>query len=75
MNTYADENVAYVSVIVGVTVTMLAVGIRKPNMGNTVAVQPDVPLFKGLTPIMNIVLAYCTYSSLRSVLEYTYSRN
>ncbi|EOA85753.1 hypothetical protein ACJQWK_03472 [Exserohilum turcicum] len=46
------------SIIVGVTVTMIAIAIQKPDMNNMVVVRPDVPLVKGLAPVMNIVLAY-----------------
>ncbi|KAI1572786.1 PotE Amino acid transporter [Pyrenophora tritici-repentis] len=58
------KNISYISffscasVIVGVTITIIAIGIQKPNMGNIVAVRPDVPLVLGLAPVMNIVLAY-----------------
>ncbi|RMZ66027.1 Amino acid transporter transmembrane [Pyrenophora seminiperda CCB06] len=57
-NAHADEHVACASVILGVTITMVAIGIQKPNMGNIVAVRPDVPLVQGISPVMNIVLAY-----------------
>ena len=40
---------------------MIAICIQKPDMGNIVAVRPDVPLVKGLAPVMNIVLAYSTF--------------
>ncbi|KAF2656789.1 N amino acid transport system protein [Lophiostoma macrostomum CBS 122681] len=47
-----------ISVFVAVTVTMIAIAISKPDMGNFVAVHPDMPLVTGLTPVMNIILAY-----------------
>jgi amino acid permease len=47
-----------ISVIVAVSVAMIAIGVSKPDMGNIVAVRPDVPLVKGLGPVMNIILAY-----------------
>ncbi|OCK83619.1 N amino acid transport system protein [Lepidopterella palustris CBS 459.81] len=47
-----------ISVIVAVTVAMVAIGITKPDMGNVVAIRPNVPLDKGLGPVMNIILAY-----------------
>jgi hypothetical protein len=37
---------------------MIAIGIQKPDMGHIVAIRPDVPLVKGLGPVMNIILAY-----------------
>ncbi|EUC33618.1 hypothetical protein COCCADRAFT_4838 [Bipolaris zeicola 26-R-13] len=58
------KNISYfsifscVSVIVGVTITMIAISIQKPDMNHMVAIRPDVPLVKGLAPVMNIVLAY-----------------
>ncbi|KAI4919803.1 hypothetical protein J4E90_001940 [Alternaria incomplexa] len=60
------------SIIVAVTVTMIAISIQKPDMGNIVAVRPDVPLVKGLAPVMNIVLAYTghvAFFSFQSELE------
>jgi hypothetical protein len=39
---------------------MIAISIQKPDMGNIVAVRLEVPLVKGLAPVMNIVLAYST---------------
>ncbi|KAF2809538.1 amino acid transporter [Mytilinidion resinicola] len=47
-----------ISVIVAVTVAMIAIGISKPDMGHIVAIRPDVPVIKGLGPVMNIILAY-----------------
>jgi hypothetical protein len=41
---------------------MIAISIQKPDMGNIVAVRPDVPLVKGLAPVMNIVLACSTFA-------------
>jgi hypothetical protein len=43
-------------------ITMIAIGIQKPDMGNIVAVRPDIPLIKGLAPVMNIVLAYSKFA-------------
>ena len=40
---------------------MIAIGIEKPDAGNIVAVRPDLPLIKGIGPVMNIILAYSTY--------------
>ncbi|CAG5182418.1 uncharacterized protein ALTATR162_LOCUS10151 [Alternaria atra] len=40
------------------TITMIAISIQKPDMGNIVAVRPNVPLVKGLAPVMDIFLAY-----------------
>ncbi|KAG9190772.1 hypothetical protein G6011_08860 [Alternaria panax] len=60
------------SVIIAVTITMIAISIQKPDMGNIVAVRPDVPLVKGLAPVMNIVLAYTghvAFFSFQSELE------
>jgi hypothetical protein len=37
---------------------MVAIGIQKPDVGNILAVRPDVPLVKGLGPVLNIILAY-----------------
>ncbi|USP76598.1 hypothetical protein yc1106_03872 [Curvularia clavata] len=58
------KNISYfsifscLSVIIGVTITMGAIGIQKPDMNHMVAIRPNVPLDKGLGPVMNIVLAY-----------------
>ena len=49
------------SIIFAVTVAMIAIGIEKPDAGNIVAVRPDLPLIKGIGPVMNIILAYSTY--------------
>ena len=40
---------------------MIAISIQKPDMGNIVAVRPNVPLVKGLAPVMDIFLAYSTF--------------
>lgn len=48
---------------------MIAIAIQKPDMNNMVVVRPDVPLVKGLAPVMNIVLAYSKYMSLDSRRE------
>lgn len=40
---------------------MIAISIQKPDMNHMVAIRPDVPLVKGLAPVMNIVLAYSKY--------------
>jgi hypothetical protein len=37
---------------------MIAIGIQKPDMGDILAVRPNVPLVKGLGPVLNIILAY-----------------
>jgi hypothetical protein len=37
---------------------MIAIGIEKPDAGNVVTVRPDLPLIKGIGPVMNIILAY-----------------
>ncbi|KAF2035399.1 hypothetical protein EK21DRAFT_54041 [Setomelanomma holmii] len=58
------KNVSYfsifscLSIIVAVLVVMVAIGIQKPDMGNILAVRPNVPLVKGLGPVTNITLAY-----------------
>ncbi|KAH3916998.1 hypothetical protein HBI56_168250 [Parastagonospora nodorum] len=58
------KNVSYLSIfsclsiIIAVTVAMVAIGIQKPDVGNILAVRPDVPLVKGLGPVLNIILAY-----------------
>lgn len=57
----AYHAIACVSIIVGVTITMIAISIQKPDMNNMVVIRPDVPLVKGLAPVMNIVLAYSKY--------------
>jgi hypothetical protein len=49
---------ACISIIVAVAVAMIAIGIQKPDMANILAVRPDVPLIKGLGPVLNIILAY-----------------
>ena len=49
---------------------MIAIAIRKQDMGNVVAVQSNVSLLKGLGPVMNIVLAYGTpHSFFISILK------
>ncbi|KAH7094684.1 transmembrane amino acid transporter protein-domain-containing protein [Paraphoma chrysanthemicola] len=58
------KNVSYfsifscLSIIIAVLVVMIAIGIQKPDMGNVLAVRPNVPLVKGLGPVLNIILAY-----------------
>jgi hypothetical protein len=42
---------------------MIAIGIEKPDMGNVLAVRPELPLIKGTGPVMNIILAYSTHSN------------
>lgn len=54
--------VACVSIILSVLVAMVAVAIQKPDMGNILAVRPNVPLVKGLGPELNIVLAYSKFN-------------
>lgn len=41
---------------------MIAIGIQKPDIGNILAVRPDVPLITGLGPVLNIILAYSEHS-------------
>jgi hypothetical protein len=43
---------------------MIAIGIERPDAGNVVAVRPDLPLIKGIGPVMNIILAYSTHISI-----------
>ncbi|KAH7085031.1 transmembrane amino acid transporter protein-domain-containing protein [Paraphoma chrysanthemicola] len=58
------KNVSYfsifscLSIVIAVLVVMIAIGIQKPDMGNVLAVRPNVPLVKGLGPVLNIILAY-----------------
>ncbi|KAL5120481.1 hypothetical protein ACEQ8H_001499 [Pleosporales sp. CAS-2024a] len=58
------KNVSYLSIfsclsiIIAVTVAMVAIGMEKPDVGNILALRPHVPLIKGLGPVLNIVLAY-----------------
>ncbi|KAF2710640.1 hypothetical protein K504DRAFT_377543 [Pleomassaria siparia CBS 279.74] len=58
------KNVSYasifscISVIVAVTVAMAAIAVSKPDMGHSYAVGPNLPVVKGLGPVMNIVLAF-----------------
>jgi hypothetical protein len=42
---------------------MIGVAIKKPDMGHALTVGVDIPLVKGLGPVMNIVLAYGMSSS------------
>ncbi|KAF2740722.1 putative amino acid transporter [Polyplosphaeria fusca] len=49
---------ACLSVVIAVMTALIAIAIAKPDMGNVVAITPNVPLLKGLNPVMNIVLAY-----------------
>lgn len=37
---------------------MAAIAIEKPDIGHVLAVRPNIPLVKGLGPVMNIILAY-----------------
>jgi hypothetical protein len=52
---------ACLSIIVAVTIAMIAIGIQKPDMGNILAVRPNVPLIKGMGPVLNIILAYSKF--------------
>lgn len=52
---------ACLSIIMAVTVAMIAIGIQRPDMGNVLAVRPDVSLIKGLGPVLNIILAYSRF--------------
>jgi hypothetical protein len=45
-------------VIIAVTAAMIGVAIKKPDMGHAMTVGVNIPLVKGLGPVMNIVLAY-----------------
>jgi hypothetical protein len=60
--------VACISIIVAVLVAMIAIGIQKPDVGNILAVRPDVPLVKGLGPVLNIILAYSMHDLLRDTI-------
>jgi hypothetical protein len=60
--------VACISIIVAVLVAMIAIGIQKPDVGNILAVRPDVPLVKGLGPVLNIILAYSMHNLLRDII-------
>ena len=62
-------NSACLSIIVAVLVAMIAIGIQKPDMASILAVRPDVPLLKGLGPVLNIILAYSTHPSLNFQLS------
>jgi len=58
---------------------MIAISIQKPDMGNIVAVRPNVPLVKGLAPVMDIVLAYSTsfpvlWSQRLLLMSYSWTR-
>lgn len=44
--------------IIAVTTAMIGVAIKKPDMGHAMTVGVNIPLVKGLGPVMNIVLAY-----------------
>jgi hypothetical protein len=46
---------------VSVLVTMVAIGIQKPDMGDILAIHPNMPLIKGMGPVLNIILAYSTF--------------
>ncbi|CAO2658720.1 Nn.00g064430.m01.CDS01 [Neocucurbitaria sp. VM-36] len=78
------KNVSYysigscISIIIAVTLAMIAIGIKKPDAGKILAVRPDVPLVKGLGPVMNIVLAYtghvgffCFQAELKDPRDFT----
>jgi amino acid permease len=51
-------SIACLSIVIAVLVVMVAIAIQKPDMGSVLAVRPNVPLVKGLGPVLNIVLAY-----------------
>ncbi|KAI4685149.1 hypothetical protein J4E81_008962 [Alternaria sp. BMP 2799] len=42
---------------------MIAISIQKPDMGNIVAVRPDVPLVKGLAPVVTGHVAFFSFQS------------
>lgn len=72
------KNVSYfsiascVSIILAVTIAMVAIARDAPAPGQIVTVRPDVALVKGLGPVMNIVLAYAghvTFFGMFSELE------
>jgi hypothetical protein len=50
--------------ISGVVVAMVFIVIEKPDMGNVFIISPDVPLVKGICPVMNIILAYGTFLNI-----------
>ncbi|KAF2872529.1 transmembrane amino acid transporter protein-domain-containing protein [Massariosphaeria phaeospora] len=58
------KNVSYlsifssISIVVAVTIAMAAIAMAKPDAGHVFLVRPNVPLVKGLGPVMNIILAY-----------------
>ncbi|KAI4914193.1 hypothetical protein J4E85_010705 [Alternaria conjuncta] len=58
------------SIIVAVTVTMIAISIQKPDMGNIVAVRPDVPLVKGLAPVTGHVAFFSFQSELEDPRDF-----
>ncbi len=37
---------------------MIAISFERPGIGHIVAVRPDITLVHGLSPVMNIILAY-----------------
>jgi hypothetical protein len=53
--------------MVAVLIAMIAIGIQKPDMGHVVAVSHDIPLVTAIGPVMNIILAFGTSSSLFSI--------
>jgi hypothetical protein len=64
-------SIACISVFVAVIVAMVGIGFIKPDKGNIVAVQDNMSVVTGLTPVMNIVLAYGMsfyISNIKSVL-------
>jgi amino acid permease len=72
------KNVSYfsiascISIILAVTVAMAAIAKEAAAPGHVLAVRPDLPLVKGLGPVMNIVLAYAghvTFFGMFSELE------
>jgi hypothetical protein len=50
---------------------MIAIGIERPDAGNVVAVRPDLPLIKGIGPVMNIILAYSTHINIPHIFVST----
>jgi len=49
---------ATLSIVIAVIVAMAGIAISRPSSGRALGVGLEIPLVKGLGPVMNIILAY-----------------
>ncbi|KAF2117741.1 transmembrane amino acid transporter protein-domain-containing protein [Lophiotrema nucula] len=57
-----------VSVVIAVTVVIIAVAITKPDVGNIMAVGKSRPVVEGLNPVMYIILAFTGHAGFPSFI-------